>query len=279
MSYSVYRHTVPNGKVYIGITCQNPEKRWKNGKGYHKRILFRNAIDKYGWDNIIHEVLYTNLTKEEAEQKEIELIAEHKSNNREFGYNVSNGGFSNGKHSEETKKKIKEKAKGRIISEETRKKISKANKGKFTKEKNPMYGKNLSEEHRKKLSEANNGDKNHMRTKESRKRQSEAFKGDKNPMYGKHHTEETRRKIGDASRGINNPNFGKKMSESTKEAIRKSKSKPVRCIETDVVYYGASKASELTGVDKTGIRRCCIGKQKTSGGYHWEFAKNNNILH
>ena len=32
--YSVYKHTFPNGKVYIGITKQNPLKRWRNGTGY-----------------------------------------------------------------------------------------------------------------------------------------------------------------------------------------------------------------------------------------------------
>lgn len=27
-NYYVYKHTSPSGKCYIGITCQNPEKRW-----------------------------------------------------------------------------------------------------------------------------------------------------------------------------------------------------------------------------------------------------------
>lgn len=31
MGYSVYKHTFPNGKVYIGMTGQEPEKRWANG--------------------------------------------------------------------------------------------------------------------------------------------------------------------------------------------------------------------------------------------------------
>lgn len=32
--YSVYKYTAPNGKVYIGITGKDPEKRWLNGRGY-----------------------------------------------------------------------------------------------------------------------------------------------------------------------------------------------------------------------------------------------------
>lgn len=90
--YFVYKHTCPNGKIYIGITCQTPSKRWANGKGYAPNAYFSSAIQKYGWDNIRHEILFDSLTKEQAEQKEIELIAEYKSNQREYGYNISVGG-------------------------------------------------------------------------------------------------------------------------------------------------------------------------------------------
>lgn len=93
--YCVYKHTFPNNKVYIGITSLNPLRRWKqNGMGYKGQRFVFNAILKYGWDNIKHEILYSNLTKEEACQKEIELIAEYKSNNRKYGYNISIGGES-----------------------------------------------------------------------------------------------------------------------------------------------------------------------------------------
>ena len=33
-NFIVYKHTSPNGKVYIGITKQNPKQRWGNGSGY-----------------------------------------------------------------------------------------------------------------------------------------------------------------------------------------------------------------------------------------------------
>lgn len=40
-NYTVYRHTSPSGKVYIGITSMNPEKRWgKNGYGYRRQKYF-----------------------------------------------------------------------------------------------------------------------------------------------------------------------------------------------------------------------------------------------
>lgn len=48
-NYTVYRHISPSGKVYIGITSMEPEKRWgKNGYGYRRQKYFNNAIRKYG---------------------------------------------------------------------------------------------------------------------------------------------------------------------------------------------------------------------------------------
>lgn len=95
--YVVYKHTSPNGKCYIGMTRQNPpEKRWGyNGNGYCDNEHFSRAISKYSWENIKHEILFTNLTKEEAEQKEIELIAFYDSMNPDKGYNMTPGGSYN----------------------------------------------------------------------------------------------------------------------------------------------------------------------------------------
>ena len=54
-NFCVYKHTCPNGKVYIGITSKKPEYRWgKNGIGYKKQPHFCRAIPKYGWGNIKH---------------------------------------------------------------------------------------------------------------------------------------------------------------------------------------------------------------------------------
>lgn len=103
-NYIVYKHTFPNGKVYIGITSQTMEKRFENGRGYKKCPKMHNAILKYGWGNVEHEMLYSGLSKEEAEQKEIELIAYYGS--VENGYNTDHGGNGTGTHSIETREKI-----------------------------------------------------------------------------------------------------------------------------------------------------------------------------
>lgn len=131
-TYSVYMHITPSDKIYIGITSRNPVKRWgRNGYNYRSNKHFYNAILKYGWDNIEHVILLTDLSKEEAEKKEIELIKKYNATDSKCGYNHENGGNSIGKHSEETKAKISESHKGKKLSDASRKKISDANKGKI----------------------------------------------------------------------------------------------------------------------------------------------------
>ena len=148
--YTVYQHKNKiNGKIYIGITSQKPEQRWgSQGCNYKSSPHFYSAIQKYGWDNFEHNILFTDLTKEQACLKEQELIKEYNSMNREFGYNSTSGGdiFT---MNEETKQKISQamignqNGLGHPCSEEKKKKISNAQKGrKFT------------EEHKQKLSEA-----------------------------------------------------------------------------------------------------------------------------
>ena len=44
----LYMHICPNGKKYVGITIQEPNQRWRDGKGYYKNKHFYNAILKYG---------------------------------------------------------------------------------------------------------------------------------------------------------------------------------------------------------------------------------------
>lgn len=121
--WSVYKHTSPSGKVYIGI-AKDIKHRWRNkGSGYKGSTRIANAIKKYGWDNIKHEILFSELTKEAACQKEIELIKIFKSTDPAFGYNLLSGGQC-GLHSVETKEKIKKSNTGHSVSESVRKRLS-----------------------------------------------------------------------------------------------------------------------------------------------------------
>lgn len=112
-AWYVYMHINKiNNKKYVGITCkQTPQKRWgKNGHHYllkykngtYKHPLFANAINKYGWDNFEHIVLYSELSEQEAKQKEIELIAYYHTYVGDpecNGYNMTLGGDGKVKYS------------------------------------------------------------------------------------------------------------------------------------------------------------------------------------
>ena len=266
--YCVYKHTTPNGKIYIGQTCREPNMRWSNGYGYRHQ-MFYNAIQKYGWDNIIHEILFEGLSKEEADQKEIELIAYYDSTNPKKGYNVAFGGVSTSgvKCSEETKQKISEAHRGKkrseesirkqsatlmghTHSEETKKKIGVANSRRIwsdeSKEKlrNANIGKVLSKEHKEKIGE---GLKGRM---PSEKNRAITAQNNRERIW----TDEARKKISDANKGRPAPN-----------------KKKVVCLETGVVYDSAYEAANSLNISRSLISRVCEGKGKTAGGYHWMF--------
>ena len=132
-NYSIYIHINKiNGKVYIGQTCQKPEVRWGNGQGYKQSPRFYAAIKRYGWDNFEHKILYSNMTREEANQYEAELIEKYKSNKEEFGYNMTSGGEDHYRFTDEVKQKLREQKLG---------------------EKNHQYGTHRTEEEKAYLSE------------------------------------------------------------------------------------------------------------------------------
>lgn len=214
---------------------------------------FMRAINKYGWNNIKHEILFQGLTKLEAENKEIELIDLYKSDQREYGYNIQHGGSSIGKHSEETKRKIgkankgkpswfagkhhtqetKEKMReistGRVMSDATKAKISKAHKNV-----------KLSKEHVEKIADANRGKK---RNEEQKKRISDSLKGHKGVIH----------------------------KRETKERIAQKLSKSIVCVETGFIYSSVRMAERMTSISSGSIVDCLKGRLKTAGGYHWQY--------
>ena len=131
-----------NGKKYIGITSQKPSKRWKNGKGYTATPHFHSAIQKYGWDGFKHEILYTDLTKQEAERLEVELISKYCTTDRACGYNVARGGNTTKgcKITEQGRRNISAAHIGNTHSAATRQKMSMSRKGKA----NGFFGKHHS---------------------------------------------------------------------------------------------------------------------------------------
>jgi group I intron endonuclease len=141
--YSVYCHTNKiNNKKYIGITSQKPQNRWRNGNGYRNNEHFFRAIQKYGWHNFSHEILYVDLSQEDAEKIEIKLIREWETFNNDKGYNIEFGGNVQKIIPQTTRDRISKALRGHECSEQTKIKISKAKKGKS----NPNKGKKMSKE-------------------------------------------------------------------------------------------------------------------------------------
>lgn len=94
-TYCVYMHiNQKNGKVYIGQTKfgDNPNKRWRNGEGYKMSVVFYRAIQKYGWDSFDHQIIASELTQDEANYLEEQLIQQFDSTNFIKGYNIQSGG-------------------------------------------------------------------------------------------------------------------------------------------------------------------------------------------
>ena len=63
--YVVYQHVTPDGMYYFGQT-KDVEKRWESNGAKYKKTSLQPYIEKFGWDNIQHIVLFKDQTKENA---------------------------------------------------------------------------------------------------------------------------------------------------------------------------------------------------------------------
>jgi group I intron endonuclease len=123
----IYKITSPSGRVYIGQTMQDIEKRWKQHVDAAHRVykdhckVLNKAIRKYGSKNFTIEILL-ECSDDELNGKEFEFIKLHNSI-VPYGMNIKLGG-SSGKHHQSSKDKISNSLKGRIVTSDTRLKLS-----------------------------------------------------------------------------------------------------------------------------------------------------------
>ena len=70
-----------------------------------------------------------------------------------------------------------------------------------------------------------------------------------------------------------NKNYGTRA-----EKFSKSRSFPVRCVETGDEYANARAAASTTGIHHGSIAACCNGYRntKTAGGFHWQYVNSPN---
>ena len=120
--FTIYRHVSPMGRVYVGITSQDVETRWRHGDNYRNSTYFKRAIRKYGLKNFKHEILFTNVEEERAKRLEIELIRHYKGLG--ISYNLTNGGDgTNGYHHTDEYKQFKSQQMKEFFSTERGKEI------------------------------------------------------------------------------------------------------------------------------------------------------------
>ena len=257
--YVIYCYTNKiNGKKYIGQTCQTLEERaGRDGYFYVlKDGVFGKAIQKYGWENFVPEILESGLTQQEANEREIYWIAELNTL-APFGYNLSKGGNSHELH-ELTKQKIGNSLRGKPKSEESKKKNSETHMGLMAGEKHWNYGNHWSEETRKKISESNKGhiprNKGLPHTEETKRKISEAKKGKKPNL-----SEEQRKHLSEIHRG-------KKIPQKWKKVIKYSKDG-----EFLAEYSSPADASEKTGIPIISIYQCCKGNNKSAYGFIFKY--------
>jgi len=126
-----------DGKVYIGQS-KDIKKRWRSygwtNKGAANPHL-RNALKQHGLEGFIFEILELLEGKEFKDDREKFWIKEFKSNNKDFGYNKTEGGDG-------------------TISEESRLRMSETRKRLYTGKNAYWYGRNHTEDTKKKISVA-----------------------------------------------------------------------------------------------------------------------------
>lgn len=252
--WCIYIHTNKiNGKKYVGITSKEPKRRWgKNGTGYGKsQPKFRNAILKYGWENFEHEILFKNLTREEAEKYEIEFIKKYKTITNKYGYNILSGGF---------------KSKGRKVPKTKIKKW----KSRFG-ENNPNYGKKASLERRRSASYPvillNTGQVFKSTFEADEFNNTKSIVSCVNGAINSCGTDE-----------LGNPRFWSKFSDGfdykdelknrielyNMDKYRYAKNKII-CITTQEIFNSIVDASHKYNILRTGISACCRGVSEWSG--------------
>lgn len=262
--YCVYMHVSPSGKRYIGITSQNPTHRWNNGKGYADNKHFKNAIDKYGWENFEHLILYSGLTQNEACQKERELIKLYNSANQNYGYNLTTGGESF-EFSDSVIERLK---KPKKLTPEGCEKL-RLN-GYAAYERN-LKNTPITPERIKKMADSKRGKK---QTEEVIQKRTEALK-----MHWKENggfSDEHKRKISEKLKGRTySPEVIEKFRRA-KTPDKNGRSKRVDKIGLDgsviCTYNSVREAGRENSIDYTSIVRVCNGKLKHAGGFDWRYS-------
>lgn len=154
----IYKITSPSGKIYIGQTTRTLEKRFKEHCSGYENTIISKAIQKYGAEQFVKEVVFTG-GDDELDVKEknyIELYNSLEPN----GYNIRTGG-SNGKHSELSRQRMREKKIGVLnhnFGKPRSEQFKQIMKEKKSGSNHHFYGKQLNYQHKLNLSKSHKKD-------------------------------------------------------------------------------------------------------------------------
>lgn len=262
-----------NGKRYIGQS-HNIEARWRREKGHYPALNdhILRAFKHYGIENFAFEVL-CECRENELSELERFIIAELETYNPEKGYNKTFGGDGCAPTAE-TRLKMSESAKGKVISAEARKKISEHHKGR---KKSPDTLRRMSEsqkghavsiETRRKMSINATG---RPVSDATRQKLSAAFKG-------RVYSAETIKRMGESAK----TRAPHKVSDETKKKMSRARQGGKHPRARPVLQYGrdgvfirefacTSDADRFFGVRRSNICSAAQGKRPAAMGYVWEY--------
>lgn len=282
--FYVYKHTSPSGKSYVGISL-NPEKRWASGRGYVNNYRFARAINKYGWDAFTHEILYENLSIEEAKAIERKLIDEMNLTDFRCGYNLREGG--DGTFSEESRKKMSlsrmgnHDNKNHRPTEKQKQDISAGLKRYYLTHENPRKGKTRPE-----MTGSNNPKSRRVALVNEN---NAIIKVYSSLAEASMDTGCRVQAISNCCHGIRATTHGKRwmfadgddiMLPKQRRENMKGKNNPsakaVECFDLDDNFVERFDYAKLGAIkynlDLSSIVKCCRGKLKTCGGMKWKYA-------
>jgi hypothetical protein len=289
MSYLIYKHTLLldcdyKGWSYIGQTVQKPSRRWRSdGRGY-KDQAFGEVINTFGWENFSHEILAENIkTITEANKLEeyyIKYFHTYVGDPECRGFNISAGGHNRDNYGKAVYQLDINKT---ILNEFVS--VSAAARAVNT---DPSV-----------ISRCCSDPERHAFAlgyfwcfvSEYEKFTPRGFNNKAIYQLDKHKNIINRfESISEAGLYLGKPKSnnitlclnGKKASaygyywcEVDKYQnfclTRTDHQKEVFCIELNKVFPSITDAAAAIGVSPSAIFRCCAGKSKTSGGYHWRY--------
>ena len=255
--YIVYLLTGPTGLKYYGITGKRPAKRWRNGAGYKNKRLSAD-INSYSFSAFQKSIIAENLPLEEAEKLEAELIERDNTTNPEYGYNVSKGLKSSKQYDvylftfKDGKKYV---GMGAVPIEKRWHYGYKYNK--------ELYAAITAQGGLKKVRKEHFSYPLSCQSAERIEATLIDYFDSSNPEKGYNKT--NGRAFGDTNRRL------PAEAQDKISARNKRQMKPVRCIETGIIYDGIRTAARETGLSSSDISKCCKGLRNYCGNFRWEY--------